>query len=153
MRPPDETPPWQHEAACRGADANLFFPTKAPGLFGPGPPNHGTAAKHICSRCPVAKACMAAAITHHERDGIWAGAGDRTRQRLARLTRTQSPDAHPPRCRCEYCVSVSEHLDQLRRAFDAHGPAHGRWEAYIHAGCRCAPCTKAYARSGRTRAR
>jgi transcription factor WhiB len=51
-------------AACRGADACLFFPE---------PGESDAQAKAICAVCPVQAECLAAALANGERYGVWGG--------------------------------------------------------------------------------
>ena len=57
---------WQLSAACRGMDANWWFPPR-------GGSTHVAEAKAVCATCPVAAACLQYAITNDERTGIWGG--------------------------------------------------------------------------------
>lgn len=70
---PDE--PWRDRAECRKADADQFFPGK-------GEPTKD--AKRICGRCPVTAECLAFALAHDERFGVWGGLSERERRRLKR---------------------------------------------------------------------
>ena len=74
---------WQWRAACRGEDANLFFP-----------PNHVEEkperdarerhAKAICAICPVRIECLEYAIRIREPHGIWGGLNELERRVLIR---------------------------------------------------------------------
>ena len=59
---------WEHRAACRDADPDLFHPDT------PGQTNH-TAATRYCANCPVAADCTMALFAQplHMWSGIWAG--------------------------------------------------------------------------------
>lgn len=165
MRPPPR-PDWQDQAACRAAPPELFFPTKDTGAA-----SRGENAKSWCARCPVIRACLYASIDGHDRDGIWGGAGDPTRQRLAKLTRGRtaaSHEDHDPRT-CGFCAAVDDHVDTVRRAFNqppeqrpwedrcsdpdcaaCHAqPNHGTDASYLHAGCRRRCCDDAHRASRR----
>jgi WhiB family transcriptional regulator, redox-sensing transcriptional regulator len=61
------------DAACRGMDAEVFFP--------PADGDDGMA-KEICAACPVRAACLAFAIDHAERFGVWGGLNEKERARL-----------------------------------------------------------------------
>lgn len=73
---------WQTEAACRGADANLFF----------GPQNEPRdvkeareqKAKAVCHTCPVREVCLEFAIATREPYGVWGGMNEIERRRAAR---------------------------------------------------------------------
>jgi len=86
--PPDD---WSSEAACRGADTSLFFPSSE-SAAGP--------AKAICESCPVREACLEFALATRPADGVWGGltAGERhrlirRRQKAARKERARSAAA------------------------------------------------------------
>ena len=65
---------WRADAACNGADLDLFFPEKG---------EHGLAAKRICARCPVLTDCLEFALTTRA-TGIWGGMTDLERRQLVR---------------------------------------------------------------------
>jgi WhiB family redox-sensing transcriptional regulator len=66
---------WQDDAACRGADTDVFFPASDADA---GP------AKAICATCPVAEACLEHAIATRQPDGVWGGMTASERHRLIR---------------------------------------------------------------------
>jgi len=59
---------WQHRAACRNVDPELFFPLNED-------PNGGPilAAKAVCAGCPVTDECLRFALTHGLDDGVFGG--------------------------------------------------------------------------------
>ncbi|QPP05136.1 WhiB family transcriptional regulator [Streptomyces bathyalis] len=61
---------WHDRALCSGMD-----PAEADELFFPRPRDICAIkeAKHICSRCPVRRACFNAALDTESKEGIWAG--------------------------------------------------------------------------------
>jgi len=63
------------EGSCVGIDTELFFPETGV--------NTCQTIKKMCAECPVAKACLTYAL-HVEVEGIWAGTGIVTRQKLRR---------------------------------------------------------------------
>jgi WhiB family redox-sensing transcriptional regulator len=65
-------PTWQREAACRGADPQLFFSRDGSTL---------TKAKSICARCPVVEECEEFSKGHALLKGVWAGKSERARAR------------------------------------------------------------------------
>ena len=68
--------PWMDDAACTGADVNLFFPE-------PSDLAAAKIAKAICGGCPVKADCLQFALDRHEfRDGIFGGLSPRERQKL-----------------------------------------------------------------------
>lgn len=74
---------WRDQAACRDADANLFFPAGSTG--------HAVeqieAAKAVCRSCPVQQACLQFALETNQEAGIWGGHDEDERRRLRRLWR------------------------------------------------------------------
>lgn len=78
---------WRHEAACRTADPELFFPLSR-GKLGE---TQAVQAKLICRKCPVVAECL---IWAHETMDDWAVLGgttpdERRRQRGEALGRTK----------------------------------------------------------------
>jgi WhiB family redox-sensing transcriptional regulator len=67
---------WLAEAACRGADTNLFYPTDVGRHV-------DRKAKQNCEGCPVIAECLDWALRHGEH-GIWGGTTDNERKRLRR---------------------------------------------------------------------
>jgi WhiB family redox-sensing transcriptional regulator len=74
---------WRGHAACRGADPELFFPI---GSAGPAL-KQIAAAKAICARCPVRKACLRFALGTGQNYGIWGGLTEDDRRVLRRNKR------------------------------------------------------------------
>jgi WhiB family redox-sensing transcriptional regulator len=73
---------WQERGRCRDLDTDLFYP----------PLDHETprqrraresAAKAVCSGCPVRGECLAWALATDERLGVWGGKSEREREVLA----------------------------------------------------------------------
>jgi WhiB family transcriptional regulator, redox-sensing transcriptional regulator len=71
---------WQFDAACRGTNADFFFP---------GSDEDDAAAKTICERCSVRLACLSFAIERGERYGVWGGLSEKERSRLTAEEREQ----------------------------------------------------------------
>lgn len=71
---------WQERGSCRGVDAELFFPASE---------EEATTAKAICTTCPVRLACLAFAVEHSERFGVWGGLTEKERARLSPAAREQ----------------------------------------------------------------
>jgi len=69
---------WRQLAACRGLDADIFYPTSD---------EEAEEAKAICASCHVRQPCLEQAITQRERDGVWGGLTERERRRLIRQRR------------------------------------------------------------------
>ena len=72
-----QRPAWHADAACRGMGTDHFLLERGHH------PDQLTAARAICARCAVQEPCLAAALTHNDTQGIWAGttAHDRRRTR------------------------------------------------------------------------
>ena len=64
---------WKMSAACDSDTADLFF-SNDPSLL--------KRARAICRTCEVAEECLAHAIRHNERHGIWGGKSRRERLEL-----------------------------------------------------------------------
>lgn len=68
---------WVAEAACLGADPEIFFPIRGD--------NHMLAkAKAICAVCPVKDDCREYALTNFVKHGVWGGTSERERRRIRR---------------------------------------------------------------------
>jgi WhiB family transcriptional regulator, redox-sensing transcriptional regulator len=87
---------WREQAACRGADLNLFFPGRGESA---GP------ARRICTQCPVRQQCLEFAVSNRTVYGIWGGLTGPERRAL------QSDWLHTAR----------RHRDEAIRAADAAG--------------------------------
>lgn len=75
-----DTASWRLQAACRGADPNLFFPEKGKPTF--------LAAVEYCDRCPVAAECLDYAMGYRFLQGIFGGTTEQDRRRMRRQRRT-----------------------------------------------------------------
>lgn len=75
---------WRKQAACRQADAALFFPTGTTGAA----VDQIEAAKAVCRTCPVQEPCLQFAFVTKQEDGIWGGTDEDERRRLRRAWRT-----------------------------------------------------------------
>lgn len=70
-----DPPEWRKHGACRGADPEIFFPSRG----------EATAeAKEICAGCPVRGECLDFALDIGEKFGIWGGKSERERRRMRR---------------------------------------------------------------------
>jgi WhiB family redox-sensing transcriptional regulator len=72
---------WRQMAACKGAQASLFFPPcqferKRERLV------REQAAKSICARCPVRDQCLEFALMAREPYGVWGGLNELERRKL-----------------------------------------------------------------------
>jgi WhiB family redox-sensing transcriptional regulator len=68
---------WFDDAACQGADTDVFFPLSASG-------EAAAEAKAICATCPVRELCLEHALENRPPDGIWGGLTPIERHRLIR---------------------------------------------------------------------
>ena len=78
------------DPACQAADPSLFF-----GEEDEGPQSRAqrvTAARAVCSACPVRRCCLDGAVARGERFGVWAGV-DLETERPERSTQTTRPAA------------------------------------------------------------
>jgi len=76
---------------CAQVDPELWFPEKG---------GSTREAKALCARCPVRPECLAYALAHDERFGIWGGASERDRRRMKRATtRAQDGSVRAPDAR------------------------------------------------------
>lgn len=67
---------WMDRAACRGADAELWFPDRG----------QSTAyAVDVCGRCPVKADCAEYAINARVHHGVWGGLTAEQRKHLTWL--------------------------------------------------------------------
>ena len=70
-----EPQPWYERAACRGRDADCFFPEKG---------GSTRAAKRICQTCVVQVECLEYALAIREPHGVWGGLNETERRALVR---------------------------------------------------------------------
>lgn len=72
---------WQQDAACRGADANLFF---TPSYLEKKEEREEREdrAKAICEACRVKSACLAFALATREPYGVWGGLNEIERRHV-----------------------------------------------------------------------
>lgn len=73
---------WQHDADCRGAQREYFFPP-ASGERRDERERREQRAKSVCAECPVRAPCLDYALARNETHGIWGGRTELERQRLA----------------------------------------------------------------------
>ena len=69
---------WRQSAACRGVDAEIFYPESD---------EEADVAKSVCAQCNARQACLEHALANRERDGVWGGATERERRRMLRQRR------------------------------------------------------------------
>lgn len=80
------TKTWVSLAACRDADFTLFFPVSDEVDV--------TAAKTICTRCPVRPECLDHALNAGE-SGIWGGTTETERRAVRRGRPAAKKDTSP----------------------------------------------------------
>ena len=68
---------WFDDAACHGADTDVFFPLSATD-------EAAAEAKAICATCPVREECLEFALETRPPEGIWGGLTPIERHRLIR---------------------------------------------------------------------
>jgi len=66
---------WQEHAACRGIEAEIFFPISD---------EEAGPAKAICSACDVERDCLLFSLQNRERYGVWGGVTEKERIEMVR---------------------------------------------------------------------
>ncbi|GFH79303.1 MULTISPECIES: WhiB family transcriptional regulator [Streptomyces] len=66
---------WQEQALCAQTGSEFFFPE---------PGSSVREAKLICEACDMREACLAYALAHDERFGVWGGLSEKERERMRR---------------------------------------------------------------------
>jgi WhiB family redox-sensing transcriptional regulator len=69
---------WMLQAKCRGVNPEEFFP---------GDSNGFAAARRVCAECTVRPECLEYALENGIELGVWGGASQRERKRIARSRR------------------------------------------------------------------
>ncbi|MEU3991881.1 WhiB family transcriptional regulator [Streptomyces platensis] len=71
---------WRHDAVCREADPELFFPVgnTGPALL------QIEEAKAVCRRCPVMGQCLQWALESRQDTGVWGGMSEEERRAMRR---------------------------------------------------------------------
>jgi WhiB family redox-sensing transcriptional regulator len=70
---------WMREAACGGADPDLFFPADSRSL--------AREAKEVCAGCPVRPECLEYSLAAAEEFGVWGGLTEKERRNALRAGR------------------------------------------------------------------
>ena len=73
---------WHQRALCAQTDPDTFFPEKG---------CSSRPAKRVCARCEAAAECLAYAMAHDERHGVWGGLSENERRTLRRFRRHANP--------------------------------------------------------------
>ncbi len=69
---------WMADGKCRELPPETFFPSDGVGV---------EIARRICADCPVKLACLEYALYNRIEHGVWGGASERERRRIARQRR------------------------------------------------------------------
>ena len=75
---------WQRHAACRGLEAEIFYP---PDSEDAGDDEAAFEAKAVCAACAVSGECLEYAIAVREKEGVWGGQTAAERVRIIRRRR------------------------------------------------------------------
>ena len=69
---------WMAGGKCRELPPETFFPSDGVGV---------ELARRICADCPVKEPCLEYALYNRIEHGVWGGASERERRRIARRRR------------------------------------------------------------------
>lgn len=72
---------WMKKARCREIHPSVFFPSDGVGV---------ELAQRICGECTERGPCLEYALANHIDHGVWGGASERERRRIARSRRLNS---------------------------------------------------------------
>jgi WhiB family redox-sensing transcriptional regulator len=72
---------WMAQGNCRDEPPGTFFPSDGVGV---------EVARRICATCPVKGPCLEYALANHIDHGVWGGASERERRRIARSRRAEA---------------------------------------------------------------
>ena len=75
---------WMAQGRCRDVSPAVFFPSDGVGV---------EIARRICADCPVKAPCLEHALDHRIEHGVWGGASERERRRIARQRRLAAASA------------------------------------------------------------
>ena len=75
---------WMKKGRCRDISPSVFFPSDGVGV---------DIARAICADCPVKAPCLEYAIENKIDHGVWGGASERERRRIARRRRLEAASA------------------------------------------------------------
>jgi WhiB family redox-sensing transcriptional regulator len=80
---------WMVAARCRDLPRDVFFPSDGVGV---------EAARRYCAECPVRGPCLEYALENRIEHGVWGGASERQRRRIAssRADVLRPPAERPP---------------------------------------------------------
>jgi WhiB family redox-sensing transcriptional regulator len=74
---------WMADGKCRDLPPEVFFPSDGVGV---------EVARRICADCPVQEQCLEYALYHRIDHGVWGGASERERRRIARRRRISTAE-------------------------------------------------------------
>ena len=72
---------WMQHGLCRQLAPSTFFPNDGVGV---------EVARRICATCPVQEPCLEYALTERIDHGVWGGASERERRRIAKRRRQEA---------------------------------------------------------------
>jgi len=75
---------WMADGNCRTQAPSLFFPSDGVGV---------EVARRVCEGCPVKEPCLEYALANGIDHGVWGGASERERRRIARRRRLERAGA------------------------------------------------------------
>jgi WhiB family redox-sensing transcriptional regulator len=78
---------WMAKGKCRDLPPEMFFPSDGVGV---------EVARRICADCPVREPCLEYALYHRIDHGVWGGASERERRRIARRRRLPAAELKIP---------------------------------------------------------
>ena len=82
------TESWMDKGRCRQEAPSVFFPSDGVGV---------DVARRICADCPVKALCLEYALRNGIDHGVWGGASERERRRIARRRRLERLTGASPR--------------------------------------------------------
>lgn len=72
---------WMEHGLCRQLAPSTFFPNDGVGV---------EVARRICATCPVQEPCLEYALAERIDHGVWGGASERERRRIAKRRRQEA---------------------------------------------------------------
>ncbi len=78
---------WMSQGKCQQLPPETFFPSDGMGV---------AVARGICASCPVQAMCLEYALRNKIDHGVWGGASERERRRIARQRRSNARVASVP---------------------------------------------------------
>ncbi|NEW27277.1 WhiB family transcriptional regulator [Nocardia cyriacigeorgica] len=108
------TQTWQHRAACRGQDPEIWFPLNIDAVGD---------ARAVCFECPVRAQCAALATSARTTDGVFAGFYLPTERRQLVEYATGKP--HRPLRKCDDCGKEFDTVNNLQQCAECRLLARG----------------------------